>query len=158
MRYKFTVEPAYLKVDLFDQHTAEETQQVLAAVAAEARKHGRSQILISAHASRPIFRVSQHGLPDYFKELGEVSRCRVALTGDSPELRLSQEYIESLAQRHGVNLRSFRSEQAALQWFKDRRWADRRERQEAWDGKDRRQQWRRSLVGTHPDDSGDVHA
>jgi hypothetical protein len=158
MRYKIIVEPAYLKVDLFDQHTAEDTRQALTAIAAEARRHGRSQILISAHASRPIFRVAQHGLPDYFKELGEVSKCRVALTGDSPELRLSQEYIESLAQRHGVNVRSFRSEQAALQWFKDRRWVERRQRQEPWEGKDRRQQWRRSLVGIHPDESGDVHA
>jgi len=158
MLCQFTIEEDYLKVDLFNRQTAGETREALAAVAVEARKRGCSQILISVHVSRPIFRVEQYGLPDYFKELGETSKCRIALTGDSDELRLSQQYIESLAQRHGVNVRSFPSEQAALQWFKDRRWADRRQRQEPWEGKDRRRRWRRSLVGIHPDQGGDVHA
>ena len=155
MLCEFTVEAGYLKVDLFNRETAEETRDALAAIAAEARKHACSQILISVHASRPIFKVEQYGLPDYFKELG-----RIALTGDSAELRISQQYIESLARRNGINVRSFPNEQAALHWFKDRRWSpDRRQRQEPWEAQERRQQLhRRSLESVGLDSAGRIPA
>src|SRR5438445_12597971 len=94
------VKPGYLKVDLFNQQTAAETRDALGTIAAEARKRKSSQILISVHASRPIFKVEQYGLPDYFRELGEVSKCRIALTGDSDELRLSQQYSQVLGRRN----------------------------------------------------------
>jgi len=139
MLCEITAEPGYLKADLFDRRTAQETRDALAAIAAEARKRRCPQILISVHTSRPIFRVEQYGLPDYFRELGAIPKCRIALTADSSELRLSQQYIESLARQHGVNLRSFHNEQAALDWFKDRRWSlDRRRPQEQWEGQERR--------------------
>ena len=155
MLCEITLEAGYLKVDLFNRQTAEETRDALAAIAAEARKHACSQILISVHASRPIFKVEQHGLPDYFKELG-----RIALTGDSVELRISQQYIESLARQNGINVRSFTNEQAALHWFKDRRWSpDRRQRQEPWEGQERRQHPpRRNLESIHPDSAGRISA
>ena len=151
MLCEITVEPGYLKAELFDRRTAEETRDALGAVMAAARKHGCSQILVSVHASRPIFQVERSGLLDCLKELGDMSRYRIALTGDSEELRLSQQYVESIAQRAGINVRSFSNQQAALEWFKDRRWLqDRRQRQEPWEGKNRRRQWRRSLVGIRP--------
>ena len=140
MLCEITVGPGYLKADLFNRQTAEEAREALAAIAAEARKRACSQILISVHASRPLFKVEQYGLPDYFKGLGEIMKCRIALTGDSDELRLSQQYIELLARRNGVNVRSFPNEEAALSWFRDRRWSlDRRLRQEPWEGQERRQ-------------------
>jgi len=147
MLCEITVEPGYLKADLFNRQTAEEARDALAAIAAEARKHARSQILISVHASRPLFRAEQPGLPDYFAEPGEVSKYRIALTADSDELRLSQQYLELLARRNGVNVRSFPNVEAALSWFRDRRWSpDRRRRREPWEGPERRQHLsRRSL-------------
>jgi len=153
MLCEITVEAGYLRVDLFNRQTAEETRDAFAAIAAEARKHACSQILISVHASRPIFKVEQYGLPDYFRELG-----RIALTGDSAELRISQQYIESLARQNGINVRSFPNEQAALHWFKDRRWSpDRRQRQEPWEGQERRQQLhRRSLESIGLDSAGRI--
>jgi len=147
MLCEITVEPGYLKADLFNRQTAEEARDALAAIAAEARKHACSQILISVHASRPLFKVEQYGIPDYFKALGDILKYRIALTGDSDDLRLSQQYIELLARRNGVNVRSFPNEQAALAWFRDRRWSpDRRQRQKPWEGPERRQPLsRRSL-------------
>src|SRR5437899_11138597 len=103
MLYEFTVEAGYLKVDLFNRQTAEEARDALAAIAAEARKHACSQILISVHASRPLFKVEQYGFPDYFKGFGEVLNYRIAITGDSDEPRLSQQSAELLARRRGVN-------------------------------------------------------
>ncbi|TMG74635.1 MAG: hypothetical protein E6H75_11730 [Betaproteobacteria bacterium] len=149
MRYEITVEPDYLKADLFDRKTAGETREFLVAIAAEARKHELLQVLISVHTSRAIFRVEQYGIFDYFKELGELQKkYRVALTGDSEELRISQEYVESLARQHGLNVRSFHSEQAALSWLRDRRWPpDRRRRQERFEGQERRRHQRRLNSG-----------
>src|SRR5206468_11605677 len=103
MLYEFTVEAGYLKVDLFNRQTAEEARDALAAIAAEARKHACSQILISVHASRPLFKVEQYGLPDYFTGLGEILKYRIALTGDSEGLRLAQQDGLVLARRSGVN-------------------------------------------------------
>jgi len=144
MWYEITVAPDYLKADLFDRQTAGETREFLVAVAADARKHERWQVLISVHASRAIFKVEQYGLLDYFKELGGLSKYRIALTGDSEELRVSQEYVESLARQHSINVRSFQSEQAALNWLRDRRWPpDRRQRQERFEGQERRRHQRR---------------
>ncbi len=149
MRYEITVEPDYLKADLFDRKTAGETREFLVAVAAEARKHQRMRILLSIHASRALFKVAQYGILDYFKELGALSRYRIALTGDSEELRISQDYVESLARQYGLNVRSFQSEQAALNWLRDRRWPpDRRQREERFEGQERRRHQRRLNPGT----------
>jgi len=152
MLCEIAVGPDYLRADLFNRKTVEETRDALAAITTEARKHGRSQILISVHSSIPIFRIEQSGLLDYFGEFGDMSKHRIALTGDSDELRLSLQYIESLARRRRINVRSFPDQQAALDWFKDRRWTpDRRERQELREGEDRRRYWRRSLERIRPD-------
>ncbi len=149
MRYEITVAPDYLKADLFDRETAGETREFLDAVSAEARKHGRLQVLISVHTSRVIFKVEQYGILDYFKELGGLpKKYRIALTGDSEVIRISHEYIESLARQHSLNVRSFQSEQAALNWLRDRRWLpDRRERQERFEGQERRRRQRRPKSG-----------
>jgi hypothetical protein len=153
MLCEITVGPGYLKADLFNRQTVEETRDALVTITAEARKHKCLQILIAVHASRPIFKIEQSGVLDYFKELGD--RYRVALTADSNELRLAQQYIESVARRSQMNVRSFPTQQAALDWFKDRRWSpDRRQRQERLEGEDRRRQWRRSLESSGPDLSG----
>jgi hypothetical protein len=151
MLCEITIEQGYLKAELFNRNTTEETRDALAAITAAARKQGCSRVLISVHASRPIFRIEQSGLLECFKAFGDMSRYRIALTGDSEELRLSQQYLEAVAQRAGLNVRSFPSRQAALDWFKDRRWSpDRRRRQEPWEGKDRRRHWRRSLGSLRP--------
>ena len=158
MLCEITLEPGYLKVEIYNRQTAEETRDALAAIAAEARKHGCSQTLISVHASRPIFKVEQSGFLDCFRQLGEGSRCRIALTGDSEELRLSQQYVEAVAQGAGINVRSFANRQTALDWFKDRRWvADRRRRREPWKSKEqRRGRPRRSSESTRPDGPGAI--
>jgi hypothetical protein len=72
--------------------------------------------------------------------------------GHSDEVRLAQQYVELLARRDGINIRSLPNEQGALDWFKDRRWTpDRRERQEPLEARDRRRYWRRSLERIRPD-------
>jgi len=157
MLCEITVGPDYLRADLFNRNTPEETRDALVAIAAEARRHRFSQILISVHASRPIFKIEQSGLLDFFKRLGDMSKYRIALAGDSQELRLSQQYVEVVARRHGINVRSFANPGAALDWFKDRRWLpDRRGQREAWEGKDKRHRPRRGSESRRPNPPGDV--
>src|SRR6266480_167895 len=107
MLCEITVGPGYLKADLFDRQTAEEERDALAAIAAEARKHACSQILISVHASRPLFKIEQYGFPDYFRDFGKILECRIALTGDSNELRLSSNTSSSLRDAGGSTCGAF---------------------------------------------------
>jgi len=153
MLCEITVGPDYLKADLFNRNTAEETRDALAAITAAARKHRFSQILIAVHTSRPIFKLEQSGLLEFFRGLGDMSKYRIALTGDSQELRLSQQYVEAVARRHGINVRSFASQRAALDWFKDRRWSqERRRRDEPREEQERRQpRPRRAAKGIRPE-------
>jgi len=72
MLCEITVERVYLKVDLFNRQTAEETRDALVAIAAEARK---ARVLADSHIGsclEAIFKVEQYGLPDYFKESAEL--------------------------------------------------------------------------------------
>src|SRR5258706_5854636 len=152
MRCEITVEPVFLKAEVFDRDTPEETREAFAAIAAAAREHACSQILIAVRASRPITQIEQSRFLEAFREFSGTPRHRIALTGDSDELRLSQQYVESGARRDGINALSLPNEQAALDWFRDRRWTpDRRGRQVPLQAKDRRRYWRRSLERIRPD-------
>ncbi|TMH81976.1 MAG: hypothetical protein E6H47_14510 [Betaproteobacteria bacterium] len=70
-------------------------------------------------------------LIESFHELAAASSRRIALLGDSRDLRLSHEYVELIARQHGLNVRSFPDETSAYQWFRDpRRERERRRQQE----------------------------
>jgi len=136
--YKITAEPGYLRAELFERETVEETRAFLDAVVRSNATHRRSRVLILVRASKSIFQVVAHGLMECFEELSATVPGQIALVGDTRDLRLSHEYIEVIARQRGLNVRSFRDEPAALAWLNDRRQQpDRRELPE------RRQQERR---------------
>lgn len=118
MLYKITVEPEYLRAELFNRETMEETRAFLQLVASSALKHVRSRILISVHSSNPVFTVERSGFLAYFRNLAADSEHRIALLGDSEELGISHQYVELIGRQHGVNVQSFRDEAGALQWIK----------------------------------------
>jgi hypothetical protein len=140
--YKITAEPGYLRAELLERETVAETRAFLDAVVRDNANHGRSRVLILVRDSKPIFQVVPHGLMECFEELSATTPGQIALVGDTRDLRLSHEYIELIAQQHGLNVRSFRDEAAALAWLNDRRHPqhDRRQRPE------RRQQERRASL------------
>lgn len=138
--YRITAESGYLRAELSDRETVEETQAFLRAVVRENAKHRRACVLILVRVSKPIFQVVPHRLIEYIEELAGTSASRIALVGDSRDLNMSHEYIELLARQRRLNVRSFRSEAAAQQWLKDQRTAeDGRQRQERRALQDRRQ-------------------
>jgi hypothetical protein len=120
MKYRITLEPGYLRADLFFRRTAAETREFLDAIAAEGIKHQRWRILISVHASRPIFTVEKYGFSS-FLELAERYAEKIALHADAIEIHLAHDYAALLARTRGINVRTFRSEAAAIDWLKDRR-------------------------------------
>ena len=142
--YKITAEPGYLRAELFERETVEETRAFLDAVVRSNADHRRSRVLILVRASKSIFQVVAHGLMECFEELSATVPGQIALVGDTRDLRLSHEYIEVIARQHGLNVRSFPDEAAALAWLNDRRQPHDRRRQP-----ERRQQERRAMLEAH---------
>ena len=120
MWYRISVEPGYLKAELFNRRTAEETRAFLIAVAAEGISHDLRRALISVHSSHALFALERFGF-SAFVDLARKISDRIALTADSRELRLAQEYAAMLARWRGINVRAFHGEGAAVEWLKDRR-------------------------------------
>ena len=119
--YKITAEPGYLRAELFERETVEETRAFLDAVVRNNAIHRRSRVLILVRASKSIFQVVAHGLMESFEQLSATKPGQIALVGDTRDLRLSHEYIEVIARQRGLNVRSFRDEASALAWLQDRR-------------------------------------
>ncbi len=117
MLYKITIEPDYLWAELFNRETMEETREFLQLVASAAMKHKRSRVLMSVRSSNPVFTVERSGFLAYFRKLSADPSHKIALLGDSEELGISHQYIELIGRQHGVNVRSFRDQAAALEWF-----------------------------------------
>jgi len=117
MRSKVTVEGDLLRAELYERESAEETQQFLREAIGEGVARGLSKALVVVRSSKAIFQVQQYGISSFLTELAGNPSVRVALVGDSNELYSAHQYIELLARQHGVNLRAFRDEPAAMQWL-----------------------------------------
>ncbi len=83
MLYKVTIQPAYLKAELFNRETMEETREFLQIVAGAAMRHQRSSVLICVHSSNPVFTVERSGFLAYFRRLATDPSHKIALLGDS---------------------------------------------------------------------------
>lgn len=129
MEYRITLDRDVLRAELFGRETVEETKTFFRAIVSASRESRCPCILISVRSSKSIFQLERHGLIEYFRKLAVTSR-RIALLGDSRDLRLSHEYVELIARQHGLNVRSFLDETAAYQWFRDPRQAQERRGQQ----------------------------
>jgi hypothetical protein len=120
--YEITAERGCLRATLFGRETVEETREFFRIVAAEIAGHRRAAaLLLDVRLSRPIFHLEPGGFFDEFRKLAGEPSCKIALLGDTPELRLSHEYLALLARQRGMNVWSFRSDAAAFKWLADRR-------------------------------------
>jgi hypothetical protein len=115
--YRITIEKEYLKADLFNRTTVEETQEFFDAVAASAQEHQRSRIMISVHSSSSLFTVERSGFLARFKSMSVDPSHKIALVADTRELGFSHQYMEKLAQQKGINVKNFRDERSGIAWF-----------------------------------------
>jgi hypothetical protein len=116
MWYQITDASNFLRAELFNRQTADETREFLSALLAECVRHDCFRVLISVHSSRPIFSVEKYGLSKFI-EIAIKNAAKVAILADSPEIRLAHEYAVMLARLRGVNVRAFRDEAAAAGWL-----------------------------------------
>ena len=119
MVYRIATERDYLRAELFNRETAEEAREFFDAVADSATRHHRSRILISVHSSNPMFTVERSGFLTRFTNIGVDPSHKIALIADDQELNHSHEYLVLVGQMHGMNVRHFRDEPSALEWFRD---------------------------------------
>lgn len=118
MRFTTRTLGAYVRGDLYDRETSEETRQFLQALADEARTHGADRALLSIHSSRALFNVQQFSLSTFLELLAARPGHRVALVADTWEVQLAQQYIATLARLKGLAVRAFSSEADAIAWLK----------------------------------------
>lgn len=117
MRYTMEKRAGYIKAEMVERDTAEETREFVAAILAEIRK-GETRVLVSTRKSRPVYKVESWDLSGTLDTLLPLKdRLKVALISDARELAMSQEYIELLARQRGLDFRTFQSEQAAAAWL-----------------------------------------
>jgi hypothetical protein len=117
MHYTIDQGKAVVRAELYGRQTVEQTQEFIDALVAAVTSARRSRVLVSVRNSRPIFKVDGYRIAEQFRRLGANPAYRVALLGDSEELRASHEYIEVLAKQQGANVRAFRDEASALDWL-----------------------------------------
>jgi hypothetical protein len=117
MRYTIEVGPHYIKAEMVDRDTAEETKEFVDAILDALRKHKLLRVLISIRLSRPVYKVESWNLSGALDQVTGLKGLKVAFVADSKELAMSQQYIELLAQQRGLAFKTFNSEQRAADWL-----------------------------------------
>jgi hypothetical protein len=115
------LEADYLRVELLDQGTVDETRAFLRAVFSASLERLRAHILIYVRTRRPLFTAgaSKTLFPDV-RGIEWYRSNKIAIVGNCAVLGLRGNDLETCARR--LNLSIFAEEAAALRWFNDRRW------------------------------------
>lgn len=128
MNYQITREDDYLRAVLYARSTPQETLEFFGAVVQESLRHRCPQVLVSVRSSSiSVFAIQRYEVMTYLNLLKSDPSHKIAIVGNTLELGMTHDYIQALAEVHGINVRSFPDETAAQHWLKDRRLAsDRR--------------------------------
>ena len=121
MQYRIAMERGFLRAELLERETAEETRRFLRAVVFESVRHRCSRVLVHVRSSKTLFTVERFGVLETFKKLASDPAHRIALLGDTVELGMSHDYVALLARQQGITLRNFKNESEAVEWVRDRR-------------------------------------
>jgi len=121
MKYSISTEGGFVRAEMLDRETAEETRMFLHAVVSAVINLRCSRVLISVRLSKPLFTVERHGVLKLLKRIASDPTHKIALLGDTVELGMSHDYVSLLGRQQGISLRSFQMEAQAVEWLKDRR-------------------------------------
>ena len=116
MYFTMEVNHNILRADLFRRQTGEDMQEFTKAFDAKVRESGCRLALICVRHSLPLFKSEHYAALTRLAGDGSV---RVALVGDSEELRASHHYVELLNRQEGANVRGFNDEGSALGWLRN---------------------------------------
>lgn len=118
MRYEIVAESRFVRATLINRRTAADTREFLTALTAECIRLQCFTVLVSVHASKPIFTLERYGFSSFIK-IALRHSAKVAALTDNAECRVAQEYAVMLARLRGVNVRTFRDEAAAIAWLEN---------------------------------------
>lgn len=117
MRYKIEQQPGYLKAEMVERDTAEETAAFVEAIVEALRAGTADRLLVSIRSSRPVFKVEEWKLSAALDKVMSIRGLKVAFIADMREVQMSQEYIALLGRQRGLQFESFDSEAEALAWL-----------------------------------------
>ena len=117
MRYSIEMRGGYLRAEMLERETPEETRAFGEAAYAAMREKGASRLLVVVRASLPVFRVEEYRLSDLLKRMADIPGARIALVSDSREVAVAHEYVQLIATQKGMALRAFLAEKAAVKWL-----------------------------------------
>lgn len=117
MRYTIEKLSGYLKAEMVERDTAEETAEFVEAIVEALRAGPVRKLLISIRKSRPVFKVEQWKLSASLDKVTSIAGLRVAFIADTREVQMSQQYIALLGRQRGLEFETFEGEAAALAWL-----------------------------------------
>ena len=117
MRYTIDDKAGYLKAEMVERDTAEETAEFVEAIVQALRAHAAGKLLISIRNSRPVFKVEEWKLSAALDKVMSIPGLQVAFISDTREVQMSQQYIALLGRQRGLKFESFESEPAAVVWL-----------------------------------------
>jgi hypothetical protein len=130
MEYRISTENGFLKAELLDRETADETREFLQSVVLASVNHRCSRVLVHVRLSKPLFTIERHGVLRTLRKIASHPTHKIALLGDTVELGMSHDYVSLLGRQQGICLRSFQREAEAVAWLKDRRRGEERRQPE----------------------------
>jgi hypothetical protein len=145
MNFQITPKSNYLRADLFDYGTVEEIRRFLYALVEECQNYQCARVVIHVRSSpEAAFGAERYGILAYFSMLASDPSHKIAILGDTSGLGISSAYLQTLVDRHDINVRSFPDEATALQWVSERRQeSERRQRPKSQGRSEQRQHQRR---------------
>ena len=117
MNYTIEVLPTYIRAEMRERDTADETRAFVQALLAAINEQRLFRVLISVRESRAIFKVQDWNLSGALADAMRMAGLKVAFISDSPEVAHSQQYIALLARQRGLAFQAFGTETEALAWL-----------------------------------------
>lgn len=117
MRYTIEARDGYLRGELVDRETPQETREFGEALHAAMRDKGLGRLLVVVRSSLPVFRVEEYQLSEFLNRMMAIPGAKIAVVSDSRELAAAHEYVQLIATQRGLALRAFPAEAAAVQWL-----------------------------------------
>ena len=86
MEYQISTVNGFLKAELLDRETADETREFLRSVVLATINHRCTRVLVSVRLSRPLFTIERSGVLMTLKRIASDPTHKIALLGDTVEL------------------------------------------------------------------------
>lgn len=117
MKYDIKMCDGYLRAEMVDRESGEETREFILATVDALRAHNTRKLLVSVNRSIPLYKVTEWDLAGAIECASRIKGFRLALLSDSRELSMSHEYIALLSTQRGLECKVFGSEKSAVEWL-----------------------------------------